>query len=77
MVVYITDVVWCLADDTAELIGFTPGEILDFSDDQVDVGHGSSCVDDIDDLGEDRLGNVKHLTLLVVGSKRHCHGLSC
>lgn len=55
MVVYITDVVWCLADDTAELIGFTPGEILDFSDDQVDVGHGSSCVDDIDDLGEDRL----------------------
>jgi hypothetical protein len=54
MVMDITQIVRCLADDTAELIGFTPREIFNFADDQVDVRHGSSCVHHINDLGENR-----------------------
>jgi len=77
MVVEIAHIIWCLADDTAELIGFGPWEVLDFANDHVNISVGSSGVDDIDDLGEYGVGDKKLLALLVVDRKSHSHGLSC
>jgi len=77
MVVEIADIVWYLTDDTAELIGFSPREILNFANYHVDISIESSGVDDIDDLGEYGVGDKKLLSLLVVDRKRHRHGLSC
>jgi len=77
MVVESADIVWYLTNDTAEFIRFSPWEILDFANYHVDISIGSSGVDDIDDLGEYGIGDIKPLSLLVVDRKRHRHALSC
>jgi len=77
MVVEISDIVWYLADDTAELIGFAPWEILDFANDHVYISICSSGVDNIDNLWEYGIRDIKPLSLLMIDRKSHHHGLSC